>query len=88
MTRLTIRTTAAATIAAALALAAPFASPAAAAKNQGGGPPQVTCEGFGGGKPGEKVTVTNYVRHRGKVIWESKTTYICGEDGAWHTVLA
>ncbi|HUO71861.1 MAG TPA: hypothetical protein VMU39_13885 [Solirubrobacteraceae bacterium] len=52
-------------------------------KNTGGGT-AVTCGG--GGKPGDYMEQRSYIYRNGQRIGFTTVTYICGEDGNWHTV--
>jgi hypothetical protein len=51
-----------------------------------GGGTTVTC-GLGS-KPGDYMEERTYIFRNGQRIGFNTTTYICGKDGAWHTVAA
>jgi hypothetical protein len=70
--------------AAALSLAGPVVQ-GASAKGKGGSA-GVTCEGYGGGQPGEVVTTTVSQYVNGKWVSDTTVKHICGNDGKWHTV--
>jgi hypothetical protein len=61
------------------------ASPVASAEDNKEPFPGVKCTEFGGGKPGDKKTLTETTVVNGKKVTKTYTV-ICGSDGKWHEV--